>query len=567
MAALDWIRGPRGGLALALAVLIAAAVVPATARGAVGSLSNPSCINDVGLMGCASNAQGMSRARSVAIAPDGTSLYVAAWLDDAVVEFNRDPMTGALSGPSCIEDPEAAVAGCGVDDEGLRGAADVAVSPTGNSVYVVSFNNNAIVRFDRNVSTGALSWQGCIEDDDVAVTGCASNTPGLGGPRSVVVSPNGAHVYVATGNDPTSGSPGDDAVVKFNRDAAGALTSPSCIEDPEAPTAGCASTAEGLNGAQSVAISPSGNSVYLAAADNDAVVRFDRDNTTGVLSSPSCIEDPPVDVGCGASNFAEGLDGASSVAVSPDGASAYVASRTDNSIVGFSRDTAGALSGLGCIEDPPIDEGCAASAEGLAGAIGVTVGPLSDSVHVASFASGLAGDNAVVSFGRGSDGGLTTLGCFEDPPIDEGCGASAQGLMGAYGVTVGPESRTLYVASEIDDAVVRFDREIATVVPPPAPLAPAIDPAPETTIGKGPKRKARARRPSFTFGSNEVGTTFLCTLLGKRVPSSLRRPAPCASPFRLPRLAAGKKLFQVSAVDAAGNVDPTPALFRFKILR
>jgi DNA-binding beta-propeller fold protein YncE len=575
MSRLQLTRGTRRVLSLATAVVIAGAVVATGALAATGSLSNPSCIRDTGGMGCASTAPKLSRVHALAISPDGRSLYAAAWLDNAVVYFDRDPVTGVLSNPRCFEDPSGPTLECGAGRtaEGLRGAGSVAVSPTGNSVYVLAFNDESIVRFNRNTSTGELTSPSCIEDDDVAATGCGATAPGIAHGNSLAISPNGASLYLVSGNDPLSCPAicGDNAIVRFNRDAAGALTGATCIEDPSPPDAGCGmgNTAEGLNGASSVAISPDGNSVYVASTTDDAVVRFNRNTGTGALTGPSCIEDDPTDAGCGMGNSTQGLDGAAGVTVSSDGASVYVASRTDGAIVRFNRNAVGALSGPSCIEDPPIDESCGASAEGLFGATGVALSPLGDSVHVASFAGGPGGDNAVVSFGRAPDGALTGLGCFEDPPIDENCGASAEGLAGASGLAVGPESRTLHVASETDDALVRFDREIAAAVPPaapPAPLAPATDPAPETMIGKGPRRKGRARRPGFSFGSNEVGATFLCRLLGKRVPAALRQLVPCVSPFRLPRLGPGKKSFQVSAMDAAGNVDPTPALFAFKIL-
>ena len=60
-----------------------------------------------------------------------------------------------------------------------------------------------------------------------ANSGCESNAQGLDSARTVTVSPDGASVYAA-GNF-------DDAIVRFDRAANGALTAAGCIQDLETP--------------------------------------------------------------------------------------------------------------------------------------------------------------------------------------------------------------------------------------------------------------------------------------------------------------------------------------------
>jgi hypothetical protein len=84
--------------------------------------------------------------------------------------------------------------------------------------------------------------------------------------------------------------------------------------------------------------------------------------------------------------------------------------------------------------------------------------------------------------------------------------------------------------------------------PPPPP-----DTAPETTIGK---RYLTVGKAKFWFGSNEPAS-FLCRL--DKGPFK-----PCGSPRAYKRLKSGRHTFRVRAVDAAGNLDPTPAVARFK---
>jgi hypothetical protein len=92
---------------------------------------------------------------------------------------------------------------------------------------------------------------------------------------------------------------------------------------------------------------------------------------------------------------------------------------------------------------------------------------------------------------------------------------------------------------------------------PAAPAPPADRTPPETTVART-KIEANKRRVSFVFASSEPGSTFRCRLD--------KRPfAPCPSPRTYRNLKAGGHRFAVAAVDAAGNVDPSPASVRFRV--
>ena len=84
--------------------------------------------------------------------------------------------------------------------------------------------------------------------------------------------------------------------------------------------------------------------------------------------------------------------------------------------------------------------------------------------------------------------------------------------------------------------------------------------APQTTILKGPKARTRKRTVKFRFASSEAGSTFQCKL-------DKRKFKPCRSPRKYRRLEPGKHVFQVRAIDAAGNADKTPARRKFRVLR
>ncbi|MBW8059971.1 MAG: hypothetical protein FVQ78_06475 [Solirubrobacterales bacterium] len=83
---------------------------------------------------------------------------------------------------------------------------------------------------------------------------------------------------------------------------------------------------------------------------------------------------------------------------------------------------------------------------------------------------------------------------------------------------------------------------------------------PQTRIRRRPRRRTRDRTPTFRFTSSRARSTFLCKLDRRR----FRR---CRSPFTTRRLSFGWHLFKVKARAANGRVDPSPASYRFKVVK
>jgi Ca2+-binding RTX toxin-like protein len=103
-----------------------------------------------------------------------------------------------------------------------------------------------------------------------------------------------------------------------------------------------------------------------------------------------------------------------------------------------------------------------------------------------------------------------------------------------------------------------------TTPPPPPPKRPAIDRTPpHTGIVHRPRKRvfanARLRRVVFVFSSSEPGATFRCKLDGKRAKA-------CASP-RAFWVGPDPHVLRITAIDRAGNADPTPAIFHFSVRR
>ena len=441
-----------------LAVLGLALALPAQAPAAPGALKPQGCIADVPDIGsCGAAQQGLGGAGGVAVSPDNKSVYVVSRNDDAIVRFDRNTTTGALTPQGCIADV-GDLAGCGATQQGLDGAFDVAVSPDGKSVYVASSGDDAIVRFDRNTTNGALIPQGCIADAGNAA-GCAATQQGLNRAFDVAVSPDGSSVYVP-GID-------DDAIVRFDRNADGVLTAQGCIADI-GDVAGCLVDEQGLDGASAVAVSGDNKSVYVTSSTDHALVRFDRTTPSGALGWQGCFADPLDVAGCGA--MQQGLFGANAVVVSPDSTSVYVASRQDGAIALFDRalDTT-VLTPQGCIADAGDSAGCGgATQQGLADVHGIATSADGESVYTIS-----QGENTIARFDRSpTTGALTPGGCIADLGDFAGCGTEQQGLASAQDVAVSPDGKSVYVASLSDSAIVRFDRGDFEVQPPPPPPPP-----------------------------------------------------------------------------------------------
>ena len=90
------------------------------------------------------------------------------------------------------------------------------------------------------------------------------------------------------------------------------------------------------------------------------------------------------------------------------------------------------------------------------------------------------------------------------------------------------------------------------------PLPPDTNP-PDTRILKKPDSRSKHRLARFKFGTTEpVAAQFLCSLDGK--PFSR-----CSSPMKL-RVKRGRRhRFAVYSIDEAGNADPTPDVYSWKV--
>ncbi len=156
---------------------------------------------------------GINGAWATDISPDGRNLYVVGRDDDALAVFERNAATGALTFVEAQYDGLGPV-------EGLDGVISVAVSPDGRYVFTSARFGHAVAVFERDDTTGTLTF---VEHHVDEVDG----VEGLLFPGGLAVAPDGSNVY-ATGSL-------DHAVVTFEVVEGGAGPLALCHVPPGKP--------------------------------------------------------------------------------------------------------------------------------------------------------------------------------------------------------------------------------------------------------------------------------------------------------------------------------------------
>ena len=213
--------------------------------------------------------EGLNGATAVTTSPDGTNVYVAGPLDDALSVFKRDASTGGLTFVQAERDGIGRVRSL----DSVRG---LAVSPDGKHVYATDATQDSVLVYSRDPSTGMLAWIEVQREGNQGVDG-------IKGARAVALSPDGLKVYVS--------GPADGALVVFSRDpVTGSL---SFVEKEVDQVAGVT----GITSVRSIAMSPDGNHIYTADGIENALAVFvhDQCGSSLVTGDEQCDDGNTVD--------------------------------------------------------------------------------------------------------------------------------------------------------------------------------------------------------------------------------------------------------------------------------
>ena len=278
-----------------------------------------------------------------------------------------------------------------------------AISPDGTAVSLYAAVAEA--QDQRAPATGLSTFADGV-NDNIDGGGYLQYASGL------AVSPDGDHVYVASG---------ENAITSFAWDGgAGAL---ALIETDVTGSGGLLLSAPGP-----IAVTPDGAFVLVASQLDAALVVLDRDPVSGTLGFVDRFVDGALGV--------DGLDGPAALAVAPtaNGAAAYVSS-FENELAVFSETLSGPAPGVAFVE-------------------AVTIGELQPALAVSPDGTLLYTSNRstsrVTAYERdpatGAIGAAVAAITDGDPGVD--------GLGEAGRVAVSPDGLHLYVASPWENAIV-----------------------------------------------------------------------------------------------------------------
>ncbi len=315
--------------------------------------------------------------------------------------------------------------------DGLLGA--VRVTGDNKHLYTAARGDNAIGVFSRVDNQLAADF-GELYFEQAVING-QTGVSGLLGVSDVILHPQGETVYAA-------GS-GDNSVVVMRRHlSTGHL---SFLEKQSSGVFGV----EGLEGVSDLAISADGAHLYASGPLTGSLTVFAIDQTGGENSGRLTFKQKLQHAVAGVS----GLAAISDVVVSQDGKHVYVTSNSDNAVSVFLRNPNANSQGYGQLSYLQTYQ---QSDPGIGGLVGPTELVMStqnggDYVYVLG-----AADEALVVFSR--DSGTGELSFIE---YKQNGTSQVEGLSNATHLVLSPDESALYVAGQLENTLVRFDRDSA----------------------------------------------------------------------------------------------------------
>lgn len=349
---------------------------------------------------------------SARFSPDGLFVYAVSATESAITGYSRDVSTGALTRVQIVKNGEGAFTTL---PDYIK---QIAISPDGKNVYASAGDQNNAVGDDSLIVFSRDTMTGVLTELETHVNGMGGVT-GMGHPRSIVVSPDGAHVYV--------GSIDDSTLALFSRNSmTGSLTFLS-NQNPMGELTG--------NGPRGLKFSSDGVYLYVALLKDKSLVVLQRNSGTGILSHVQTIADI-TDVPAGTISQPREL------ALSPDENFLYVADGSGYNVPAFARNpTTGVLTFASNVTIPGTD----------LGVLDLAVSPDGTILVATIYNESIANETDVTVYARNQTSGSLKLlqslkGKSGLPPFAEG----------AVGVAISPDGNHTIVTSYDESAVISF---------------------------------------------------------------------------------------------------------------
>ena len=237
----------------------------------------------------------MKRPGDLVVSPDGQQVYVTGEIDNTIAVFHFDSGVNKLSLVQVLDSATIA---------DLQTPGALAISDDGLNVYVAANGKNAILEFSRNVTTGALTYLGAINNGDISLSGLTIDH--LMAPLSLTLNHDGTNLY--------AGSFSSSAIVAFTRNSGdGSLNYISSYFDDGT----LANPYVGLTDV--IDLHVTADDGMIVALGKDSITALNRDKTTGqIISLSGIVSDNP------AGDFA--INNATTLAMAPDSGELYTIS-------------------------------------------------------------------------------------------------------------------------------------------------------------------------------------------------------------------------------------------------
>jgi len=365
----------------------------------------------------------LDRPYGLVTSPDDKFLYNACIDDNSIVVFERNISTGRLTFVESLSTNSRDQAGNLIN--GLIGALNLAMSEDGKHLYVVGLGNNLTV-FSRNMTTGVLTY---VE----ALGGAA--IPSMNEPVHIGMSPDGKSIYVSSRGGNTG------SITVFSRNSTtGKLTFVESLIDNEMDQAG--NLLDKIRKPYGIQVSADSKFVYAASNFEASITLFSRNLVTGVLTVVDVVSQGGTDQMGNA--IGNALFGSNNLDISEDDKFVYVTAFSNDGIAVFSRSqTTGVLTFLQSLENNMSD--------GSGNMITTLDGPqvifATDNRVYAATGVG----RSVVTFERDPVTGLLS---FIEAKVDEM--GDVKLLNDPEGMTVSRDYKFIYATGDEDDGITVF---------------------------------------------------------------------------------------------------------------